>query len=50
MFGGAHIVFALSVQVFPFSLALKPWRMGQTFVKNCKVGVHNYVSIPPFRG
>ncbi|GAQ82047.1 hypothetical protein KFL_000980340 [Klebsormidium nitens] len=33
--------------VFPFSLALKPWRMGQTFVKNCKVGVHNYVVVQP---
>lgn len=33
--------------MWPFTLFLKPWHMGDEFLQGCKAGVHNYVFLRP---
>ena len=29
--------------MWPFNYVLRPWKMGEEFLRGCKAGVHNYV-------
>ena len=34
---------AATPHIWPFNYVLRPWKMGEEFLRGCKAGVHSYV-------